>query len=57
MLMTTVAMVNVSHAGMNISWTFLENKEGPHVRAANPTIITVRRMRRRGEDFFPPVAL
>jgi hypothetical protein len=52
MLMMTVAMVSVSHAGMNIAWTFLENSAGPHVRRAKPTMMTVMSRRRRGEDFF-----
>jgi hypothetical protein len=56
MLMTTVAMVSVSHAGMNISSTFLENREGPHVRRANPSIIIVTSRRRRADDFFAPAA-
>ena len=56
MLMTTVAIVSVIHAGMNISWAFLEKSEGPQVRAANPTMMTVMRMRRREEDFLPPAA-
>ena len=36
MLMTTVATVKVSHAGMNIAWTFLERREGPQVRSGEP---------------------
>ena len=52
MLMTTVAMVRVSHAGMNIVWMSLENNEGPHVRAAKPTMITVKSTSRRGEDLL-----
>jgi hypothetical protein len=54
MLITTVAMVRVSHAGMKSACTFLERREGPQVRAANPTIMTMSKTSRRGEDF--PVA-
>jgi len=50
MLINTVTMVRVNHAGMNIAWTFLETSEGPHVRAAKPTMMTVKSRRRRGED-------
>jgi hypothetical protein len=56
MLIKTVAMVRVSHAGMNIAWVFLETSEGPHVRAAKPTMMTVRSKSRRGEDLDGPWA-
>ena len=54
MLMTTVPTVRVSQAGMNIDWTFLDKSEGPQVSAAKPTIITVIKMSRFGDD-LPPV--
>jgi hypothetical protein len=66
MLIMTVAMVRVSHAGMKMSGRFvpvlespvapLEKRAGPQLRAANPTIMTVMRTRRREEDFFAPAA-
>jgi hypothetical protein len=52
MLITTVAIVSVSHAGMNIAWAFLDTNEGPQVRAAKPSMMTVNSMRRRGEDLL-----
>jgi len=65
MLMMTVAMVRVSHAGMNISVRLkevalravllFEKSATPHVRTAKPNIMTVRMSRRRGEDFAPPL--
>jgi hypothetical protein len=53
-LMMTVPMVRVSHAGMNMAWTFLDRSEGPQVRAAKPTMMTVIKMSRFGDD-LPPV--
>jgi hypothetical protein len=50
--MASVARVSVRNVGMNNAWTFLDKSEGPHVRAAKPTIMTVMSRRRRGEDFF-----
>jgi hypothetical protein len=47
MLITTVPIVRVSHAGMNIAWTFLDSNEGPQVRAAKPTMMTVNSTSRR----------
>ncbi len=49
-LMTTVAMVRVSQAGMNIVSKFLDSSEGPQVRAAKPSMMTVRTSRRFEED-------
>jgi len=51
MLITTVPIVRVSHAGMKIAWALLDNSEGPQVRAAKPTMMTVSSTSRRGEDF------
>lgn len=50
--MMTVAMVSDSHAGMKINCMFLEKSEGPQVRMANPTMMIVRSVRRRVEDFL-----
>jgi hypothetical protein len=64
MLIMTVAMVRVSHAGMKMSVRLrevaltavllFENSATPHVRTAKPTIMTVRISKRRGEDLPPP---
>ena len=64
MLITTVAMVRVSHAGMNTSVRLkevaltpvllFEKSATPQVRAAKPSITTVRISKRRGEDLPPP---
>jgi len=51
MLMMTVAIVSVSHAGMNVAPMVLLKRTGPHVKAAKPTMTIVINMRRRGEDF------
>ncbi len=66
MLMMTVAMVRVIHAGMKMFGRFfavpdnpvapLEKRAGAQVRAANPTMITVTSKSRRGEDFVAPPA-
>ena len=53
-LMITVAMVRVSHTGMKISCVLLWNNEGRNVRAANPTMMIVRSISRRDDDFFAP---
>ena len=63
MLMMTVAMVSVSHAGMKMSVRFkeealtdvllFEKSARPQVRTAKPTIMIVRSMSRRREDFWP----
>ncbi len=62
MLMITVAMVSVSHAGMNMSVRFkeealtdvllFEKSATPQVRTAKPTIMIVMMSRRR-EDLAP----
>jgi hypothetical protein len=62
MLMMTVAMVRVSHAGMKMSVRLkevaltavllFEKSATPQVRTAKPTITTVTMSRRR-EDFPP----
>jgi len=64
MLMTTVEMVSVIHAGMNMFGRFvdvldvpvtpLESREGAQVSAANPTMMIVTSTIRRDEDFLPP---
>jgi hypothetical protein len=51
MLMMTVPMVRVSHTGMKTSCMFRVKREGKKERAANPTMIIVRSMSLRGEDF------
>ena len=53
MLMITVPTVRVSQTGMNMAWTFLDSREGPHVSAAKPSMMTVMSIRRFGEDFAP----
>jgi len=60
MLMTTVAIVKVIHAGMKMSVLLkpvadtavlrFEKRATPQVRAAKPNIVTVRMRRRREED-------
>ena len=54
MLITTVEMVRVIHAGMKASAKFLWKSEGPQVRAAKPSIMKVTKTRRLDEDFFVP---
>jgi hypothetical protein len=61
-LMITVPMVRVSHTGMKMVVKFvpvlvvpvppLDKSDGRKERAANPSMMTVRSMRRRDEDFF-----
>ncbi len=53
-LMTTVPTVRVSHAGMNMAWTFLDRSEGPHVSAAKPSMMPVTMTSRLGEDLPVP---
>jgi len=62
MLMITVTMVRVSQTGMKMVGKFvpvlvipvlpLEKSDGRKERAANPSMMIVRSIRRRGEDFF-----
>ena len=52
MLITTTTIVRVSHAGMKIDWILLEKREGPQVRAPNPSMITVMSNSRVGDDFL-----
>jgi hypothetical protein len=47
MLITTVPIVRVSHAGIKIAWALLDSNEGPQVRAAKPTMMTVSSTSRR----------
>ena len=64
MLTMTVAMVRVTHAGMNTKVKFvpvldivvapLEKRATPHVRAAKHNMIIVSSVSLRGEDFFAP---
>jgi hypothetical protein len=61
-LMITVPMVRVSHTGMKMVVTFnpvcvdpvppLEKSDGKKESAAKPSMMTVRSIRRRDEDFF-----
>jgi hypothetical protein len=61
-LMITVTMVRVSHTGMKMVEKFvavlvvpvppLDKSDGRKERAANPSMMTVRSVRRRAEDFF-----
>jgi hypothetical protein len=60
-LMITVTMVRVSHTGMKMRvmlFAVLDTpvpplkSDGKKERAANPSMMTVRRKRRRAEDFF-----
>ncbi|MDA4116843.1 MAG: hypothetical protein OK455_00670 [Thaumarchaeota archaeon] len=50
MLITTVAIVRVSHAGMNAACMFLWKREGPHVRIAKPNMMMVINPSLRDED-------
>jgi hypothetical protein len=52
MLMMTVEIVRVSQTGMKTSYTCLEKSDGKKERAANPSMMIVRSIRRRVEDFF-----
>jgi len=64
MLIMTVAMVRVIHAGMKMFGKFvavldlpvtpLETKEGAQVSAANPNMMMVINTRRREEDLVAP---
>jgi hypothetical protein len=66
-LMITVTMVRVSHTGMKMVEKFvavlvvpvppLDKSDGRKERAANPSMMTVRSVRRRAEDFFLGTAL
>jgi hypothetical protein len=61
-LMITVTMVRVSHTGMKMRVKFvpvlvvpvppLEKSDGRKERAANPSMMMVRSIRRRAEDFL-----